>query len=74
MIWEGERCLFGKGWLDFVQETNLQPGDTLVLFDCHSEGIATVHTVIFKGRDAVDSALSGNKVNRLNTIFKQKMQ
>lgn len=36
--WEGDRCLFTDGWLEFVKESGLEAGDTLVLFDSPVKG------------------------------------
>lgn len=49
--WDGGRCSFGKGWLVFTKEAELQADNTLILFASGLYGINYINVVIFKAED-----------------------
>lgn len=49
--WEGDGCVFGNGWLEFVKESGLEAGDTLVLFDNQEKEENIANVVICKSED-----------------------
>lgn len=58
--WKENSCVFGKKWFSFAEETNLEVGDTLVLFRIPESGPYAVNVCIFKGKDQIIDEGRGN--------------
>ncbi|KAK1384936.1 hypothetical protein POM88_022671 [Heracleum sosnowskyi] len=51
--WVAGKCYFGKGWSEFVTETELDVGDSLLLFKEPSSRYDNINVCIVKGKDNV---------------------
>lgn len=58
--WLGGRCFFWKGWSNFVEETELEAGDSLVLFTKPLCEANIINACIFKGKDKTMNKDNGN--------------
>lgn len=67
--WEGEQCLFGNGWLEFVKGSGLESGDTLVFFDSRVKGPNTANVVICKSEDDQLQSSDGIQQTNFNPHF-----
>ncbi|KAK1384321.1 hypothetical protein POM88_022056 [Heracleum sosnowskyi] len=59
--WIGGRCYFGRGWSDFTKETELDVGDSMVLFKEDLSRPDNVKVCIFKGKEYVIDISQGSK-------------
>lgn len=60
LIWEGDKCKFGKGWSVFARQCKLEEGDSLIFYRNPTEGVRTLNVVISK-KDDETIQLSGGK-------------
>lgn len=58
--WMDGRCFFVKGWHDFALETEVEPGDVLVLYKDPSYASFSFNVCIFKGKDKEFDESIGN--------------
>ncbi|KAK1388306.1 hypothetical protein POM88_016484 [Heracleum sosnowskyi] len=59
--WVAGKCYFGKGWSEFVTETELDVGDSLLLFKEPLSRYDNINVYIFKGKDNVIDMSQGSK-------------
>ncbi|KAK1354320.1 hypothetical protein POM88_047576 [Heracleum sosnowskyi] len=59
--WDAGKCYFGKGWSEFVTETELDVGDSLLLFKEPLSRYDNINVCIFKGKDNVIDMSQGSK-------------
>ncbi|KAK1384285.1 hypothetical protein POM88_022020 [Heracleum sosnowskyi] len=59
--WVAGKCYFGKGWSEFVIETELDVGDSLLLFKEPLSRYDNINVGIFKGKDKVIDMSQGSK-------------
>ncbi|KAK1396947.1 hypothetical protein POM88_006810 [Heracleum sosnowskyi] len=59
--WVAGKCYFGKGWSEFVTETELYVGDSLLLFKEPSSRYDNINVCIVKGKDNVIDMSEGSK-------------
>ncbi|KAK1360810.1 hypothetical protein POM88_045284 [Heracleum sosnowskyi] len=59
--WVAGKCYFGKGWSEFVTETELDVGDSLLLFKEPSSRYDNINVCIVKGKDNVIDMSEGSK-------------
>ncbi|KAK1378623.1 hypothetical protein POM88_025367 [Heracleum sosnowskyi] len=60
--WVAGKCYFGKGWSEFVTETELDVGDSLLLFKEPSSRYDNINVCIVKGKDNVIDMSEGETV------------
>lgn len=51
--WKGEDCFFGEGWNDFALHSEIETGDTLVIFNLPTSEPHTYSVCIFKGKEKI---------------------
>lgn len=72
--WEGDQCVFGKGWSKFARKCKLEEADTVVVYRCPTEGVMTLNIVISKREDEIEQPsrgiyiLSTEKITKLHTL------